>query len=77
MVLGRGGEGHGLEFTTPYERVLDDSGGIPWSKWFVGGHVNLTYNCVDRHALGDRADRVAIISEHRGRRGAHATPTPS
>src|SRR6185503_14776737 len=53
----------GIEFTTPYERVLDSSGGIAWSKWFVGGHVNLTHNCVDRHALGDRADRVAIVSE--------------
>jgi acetyl-CoA synthetase len=53
----------GIEFTTPYERVLDSSGGIAWSKWFVGGHVNLTHNCVDRHALGDRADRVAVISE--------------
>jgi acetyl-CoA synthetase len=53
----------GVEFTTPYERVLDSSGGIAWSKWFVGGHVNLTHNCVDRHASGDRADRVAIVSE--------------
>ena len=52
-----------IEFTTPYDRVLDSSGGIAWSKWFVGGHVNLTHNCVDRHALGDRADRVAIVSE--------------
>jgi acetyl-CoA synthetase len=53
----------GVEFTTPYERVLDDSGGIPWTKWFVGGRVNLTHNCVDRHARGERADRLAIISE--------------
>ena len=52
-----------IEFTTPYERVLDDSGGIPWTKWFVGGRVNLTYNCVDRHALADRADRLAVIGE--------------
>ena len=53
----------GIEFTMPYERVLDSSGGIPWSKWFIGGHVNLTHNCVDRHALGGRGDRVAIVSE--------------
>ncbi len=53
----------GIEFTTPYERVLDSSGGIAWSKWFVGGHVNLTHNCVDRHAVGDRAGVVAVISE--------------
>ena len=53
----------GIEFTTPYERVMDDSGGIEWTKWFVGGRVNFTYNCVDRHALGERADHVAIIGE--------------
>src|SRR5262245_4587042 len=53
-----------IEFTTPYEQVLDSSGGIPWSKWFVGGHVNLTHNCVDRHALGGRGDHLAIVSEY-------------
>ena len=53
----------GIEFTTPYERVLDSSAGVPWSKWFIGGHVNLTHNCVDRHALGGRGDRLAIVSE--------------
>jgi acetyl-CoA synthetase len=53
----------GVEFTTPYDRVLDSSGGIAWSRWFVGGRVNLTYNCVDRHAVGGRADRTAIVSE--------------
>ena len=53
----------GIEFTTPYERVLDSSGGIAWSKWFVGGRVNLTHNCVDRHATSDRADRLAVIGE--------------
>ena len=34
----------------PTSGCVDDSGGIPWAKWFVGGRVNLTYNCVDRHA---------------------------
>jgi acetyl-CoA synthetase len=52
-----------IEFTTPYEQVVDDSGGIPWCKWFVGGHVNLTYNCVDRHAASGRAERLAVIGE--------------
>ena len=56
-------EDMGIEFTTPYERVLDSSGGIAWSTWFVGGRVNLTHNCVDRHALGDRGERPAIVSE--------------
>ena len=42
---------------------MDLSGGIPWAKWFVGGRVNLTYNCVDRHAASERADHLAVIGE--------------
>jgi acetyl-CoA synthetase len=52
-----------ITFTTPYEEVVDASAGIAWAKWFVGGHVNLTYNCVDRHAASERADRLAVIGE--------------
>jgi acetyl-CoA synthetase len=40
----------GLEFSTPYERVLDTSRGIEWATWFGGGSVNLAHNCVDRWA---------------------------
>ena len=36
---------------------------LPWAKWFVGGKINLCYNCVDRHALGDKANKVAILWE--------------
>ena len=52
-----------IVFTTPYEQVVDASAGIPWAKWFLGGRVNLTYNCVDRHAASERADRLAVIGE--------------
>jgi acetyl-CoA synthetase len=52
-----------IDFSTPYEQVVDAANGIAWAKWFVGGHVNLTYNCVDRHAASGRADRVALIGE--------------
>jgi acetyl-CoA synthetase len=52
-----------IDFSVPYDQVFDDSGGIPWVKWFVGGHVNLTYNCVDRHVDGGRGDVVALIGE--------------
>jgi acetyl-CoA synthetase len=37
----------GIEFFRPYDRVLDTSDGVPWSKWFVGGTINLAHNCVD------------------------------
>ncbi len=39
------------------------SGTPPWAKWFVGGQLNASYNCVDRHALGQRAGKRAIIWE--------------
>jgi acetyl-CoA synthetase len=40
----------GLQFVTPYERVLDTSDGIPWAKWFVGGTCNIASMCVDDRA---------------------------
>ena len=54
----------GLEFSTPYESVLDLSGGVPWARWFTGGRVNLVSNCVDRWAQHEEARRrPAIIAE--------------
>ncbi len=52
-----------LEFSTPYEKVLDTSNGIPWATWFTGGRINLVWNCVDRWAHSDLKDRAAIIGE--------------
>jgi len=52
-----------IEFFEPYERVLDTSQGIPWAKWFVGGKLNLAYNCLDRHAQGARRAKAALIWE--------------
>lgn len=61
-----------IEFFEPYERLLDDSGGPQWPKWFVGGTINLTYNCVDRHARRT-PDRRALVWE--GEEGAIRTVT--
>jgi acetyl-CoA synthetase len=52
----------GIEFYQPYRRVLDESEGKPWAKWFVGGTINLSHNCVDRWA--ERTpDKVAVVWE--------------
>jgi acetyl-CoA synthetase len=53
----------GLEFATPYDKVLDSSRGIPWATWFTGGRINLVWNCVDRWAHSDAAGRTALIGE--------------
>ena len=48
----------------PWDKVLDwsyDKKGL-YIKWFEGGKLNVSYNCIDRH-LDDRGDQVAIIWE--------------
>ena len=37
-----------IEFSEPYEQVLDVSRGVEWATWFGGGRVNLAHQCVDR-----------------------------
>jgi len=39
-----------IEFARPYERIMDDSRGIEWTTWFVGGQLNMAWNCVGRWA---------------------------
>ncbi|AXC10479.1 Acetyl-coenzyme A synthetase [Acidisarcina polymorpha] len=50
-----------LHWFEPWTKVLDWN--LPWAKWFVGGRMNLCYNCVDRHALGDKSSKIAILWE--------------
>jgi acetyl-CoA synthetase len=40
----------GIEWFQSYGKVLDDSKGIEWARWFLGGKLNITHNCLDRHA---------------------------
>ena len=48
-----------LSWETPFTEVLDWSE-APVAKWFVGGKLNVAYNCVDRHVEAGNGDRVAI-----------------
>jgi acetyl-CoA synthetase len=50
-----------LDWFTPWQRVLEWK--APWAKWFVGGKLNVTYNCVDRHAHSARRNKAAILWE--------------
>jgi len=50
-----------LDWFAPWTKVLDGEGKD--AKWFVGGKLNLSHNCVDRHALGARRDKIALLWE--------------
>jgi acetyl-CoA synthetase len=36
---------------------------LPFAKWFVGGELNVSYNCLDRHVLAGRGSKVAFYWE--------------
>ena len=36
---------------------------LPFAKWFVGGELNVSYNCLDRHVLAGKGDKVAFHFE--------------
>jgi acetyl-CoA synthetase len=49
-----------LDWQTKWDRVLEWN--PPYAKWFVGGKLNASYNCLDRH-LESRGDKHALIWE--------------
>lgn len=51
-----------IEWFEPYSYIADASEGFAFTKWFIGGRLNITHNCVDRHALNPKtAKKVAHI----------------
>ena len=54
-------EANRLDWFKPWDKVLEWN--VPWAKWFLGGQINVTHNCVDRHAASDRRNKAAIIWE--------------
>ena len=53
-----------IEWFQPYEKVLDDSDGIQWTKWFIGGKINIVHNCLDKHMKSDKKDNISITWEN-------------
>ena len=53
---------HGLHWFKKWDRVLDDSE-APYYRWYVGGKLNVSYNCLDRHVNSFRRNKAAIIFE--------------
>jgi acetyl-CoA synthetase len=52
----------GIPFAAPFHAVRDASAGEPWTRWFVGGEINLAAACVDRWAA-EAPGRLALIAE--------------
>ena len=50
-----------LAWAEPFGQVLEWE--LPFAKWFLGGKLNVAYNCVDRHVEAGRGDKVAFYWE--------------
>ncbi len=50
-----------LHWFKKWDKVLEWN--HPWAKWFTGGEINLSYNCLDRHVHGPRKNKAALIWE--------------
>jgi acetyl-CoA synthetase len=50
-----------LHWFEPWQRTLEWN--EPFAKWFVGGKINLSYNCLDRHLQTWRKNKAALIWE--------------
>ncbi|MFZ9393018.1 MAG: acetate--CoA ligase [Ilumatobacteraceae bacterium] len=50
-----------VEWSKPWHTVCEWE--LPFSKWFVGGELNVSWNCLDRHVLAGRGDKVAFHFE--------------
>jgi acetyl-CoA synthetase len=60
-----------LEWITPWKTVLEWK--APHAKWFLGGQLNVSANCLDRHVRGPRRNKAALIWE--GENGDRRTLT--
>ena len=47
-----------LDWAEPWQTVCEWD--LPFAKWFVGGKINVAWNCLDRHVLAGRGNKVAF-----------------
>ncbi|HVA60720.1 MAG TPA: acetate--CoA ligase [Mycobacteriales bacterium] len=55
------GQAERLTWSTRWSQVLEWN--LPYAKWFIGGRLNVAYNCVDRHVEAGAGDKVAFYWE--------------
>ncbi len=56
----------GFKWTKPYTQLMDDSKGFAWTKWFVGGQLNICDNVLDWHQTAGQklGTRVSVGAQH-------------
>lgn len=52
-----------ISFFKPYEKIMDANKGAPWTEWCVGGEMNMSESCLDRHRGTATMSKEAVIWE--------------
>jgi len=58
----------GIRWSKPYTKLIDQSKGFAWTKWFVDGKMNIVDNCLDYHIKSDGKDfpnRPRVGADHK------------
>ena len=50
----------GIDWDQRWDRVFDGGSG-PYGRWFAGGRLNTSFNCLDRHVTAGHGERIALI----------------
>ena len=53
----------GVEWCRPFDRLMDASGGLPWTDWFLGGRLNLVQNVLERPVRLGWGNLCALLAE--------------
>ncbi|MFX1556689.1 MAG: acetyl-coenzyme A synthetase N-terminal domain-containing protein, partial [Promethearchaeota archaeon] len=57
-----GEQAKSLDWFKQYDKVWEKTDLFP-GKWFVGGKLNVAYNCLDRHVKNGKGNNIALIWE--------------
>src|SRR5271154_7486799 len=50
-----------ISWFEPFDRLYEWE--LPYAKWYLGGKLNVSYNCVDRHVDAGKGDKIAFYWE--------------
>ncbi|MHA2008216.1 MAG: acetate--CoA ligase [Promethearchaeota archaeon] len=57
-----GEQAKSIDWFKPFDKVWEKTGLFP-GKWFIGGKLNVAYNCLDRHVKAGKGEKIALIWE--------------
>ena len=52
-----------IEWSRKYRSLYDDTWGMPWTRWFLDGKINIVHNCLDRHIRDGKGGKTAFYWE--------------